>query len=488
MNRSNLVALLLVAGLGAFFYLHDIKGKKTEHDNEIKEKRYFPDLEKKDVTSLKIEKLGAPPFVHEMSKENGIWVLQGKEPVVLRTASTGQAVKALVELQKAEDAGDASSKPEDFGLDKPSYKVTLKDRKGQEHSLLLGAKTPDDSGYYVTPGPGKPITSIATSLTELLDPATDNQRENSPLVFEPSTANKILIESASGPPIEVSLSKPREDTGTDDDSDDGMEIQDLSEEWKVLRPEAAPADGAKIRDLLFNWRSVKLGRFMKADEKAGFEPSTVKLTVYVDRQSKPFVLDVGQAVPGKPGLYYARRTPPNEQMVLEIKDFKLLEPKVAQVLQRHLYVFQPEEAARLEATVDKLKIEATKSEDSWSVSAPKVAKDKEDAQKTAASDLVWELKNLEWTSKPDPKSVGEWKERASLEIWGEDKKSLGKVSLGQAGPNGQGAYVKDASGVIYMVEKDPYQRWVDIKVRLEGKGPEPTPTPKPEPFTLPGKP
>jgi len=175
-------------------------------------------------------------------------------------------------------------------------------------------------------------------------------------------------------------------------------------------------------------------------------------------------------------------------MVLEIKDFKLLEPKVNQVLQRHLYVFQPEEATRLEATVDKLKIEATKGEDSWSVSAPKVAKDKEDGQKTAASDLVWELKNLEWSSKPDAKTVGEWKERASLEVWGEDKKSLGKVSLGQAGPNGQGAYVKDAAGVIYLVETDPYQRWVDIKVRLEGKGPTPTPTPKPAPFVIPGQP
>lgn len=485
MNRGNLVALLLVAGLGAFFYMHDVKGGKERKTQETQEKRYFPELEKKDVTSLKIEKLGAPPFVHEMSKENGIWVLQGKEPVVLRTASTGQAVKALVELQKAEDAGDATAKPADFGLDKPSYKVTLKDRKGQAHSLLLGAKTPDDSGYYVTPGPGKPITSIATSLTELLDPSTDGQREMSPLAFEPSTANKIMLESSGGPPIEVALSKPREDSGTDDDSDDGMEIQDLGEEWKVLRPEAAEADGAKIRDLLFNWRSVKVGRFMKADEKAAFEPSTVKLTVYVDRQSKPFVLDVGQAVPGKPGLYYARRMPPNEQMVLEIKDFKLLEPKVANVLQRHLYVFQPEEATRLEATIDKLKIEGTKGEDSWNVTAPKVAKEKADAQKTAASDLVWELKNLEWSSKPDAKSVGEWKERAALEAWDEDKKSLGKVSLGQPGSNGQGAYVKNGAGVIYLVEKDPYQRWVDIKLRLEGKGPAVTPTPQPAPFVMP---
>ena len=140
---------------------------------------------------------------------------------------------------------------------------------------------------------------------------------------------------------------------------------------------------------------------------------------------------------------------------------------------------------RLEATVDGVKIEGTKGGESWSVSAPKVAKEKQEAQKTAASDLVWELKNLEWASKPDPKSVGEWKERASLEAWDSDKKSLGKVSLGQPGPNKVGAYVRDAAGTIYLTEKDPYQRWVDIKVRLEGKGPTPTPTPAAQPFVLP---
>lgn len=487
MNKGNLVALLLVAGLGAFFYLHDVKGSGTRATAEKQQKRYFPDLVKKDVTSLKIEKLSTPPFVHEMAKENGIWVMQGQEPMVLRTATTGQAVKSLVELQKAEDAGDASSKPEDFGLDKPAYKITLKDRKGADHSLLLGAKTPDDSGYYVTPGPGKPISTIATSLTELLEPSTENQRELSPLVFEPSTANKIVIESASGPPIELALTEPRKTEGEEIENDEGMSIQDLSEEWKIVRPEAAVADPGKVRDMLFNWRNLKVGRFMKATEKAAFEPTTVKLTVYVDRQSKPFVLDVGQAVPGKPGLYYARRQPPYEQMVLEVKDFKLLEPKVFNVLQRHLYVFQVEEASRLEATIDKLKIEGTRGDDSWKVSAPKVAKDKEEAQKTAASDLVWELKNMEWTSKPDAKSVGEWKERASLEVWGEDKKTLAKISLGQPGPGGQGAYVKDGNGTVYLVEKDPYQRMVDIKLRLEGKGAAPTPTPKPEPFVIPGQ-
>lgn len=485
MSRGNLIALLLLVGLGAFFYLHDIKGHKERTERETQEKRFFPKLEKKEVASLKVERLTPPAFVHEFNRENGTWVLQGEQPMVMRTASFGQSVKALVEVQKGDEVGDKAA---DFGLDKPTFKLTLKDKTGKETSLLLGAKTPDDSTYYAQTAAGQPISTLASTPNDLLETAVDSLREQSPLTFEPSTANKIVLEPAKGPAIELALSQPREDSGTDDDSDDGMEIQDLSEEWKILRPSALQADSAKVRDLLFNWRSVKLGRFMKADEKVAFEPLTLKMTVYVDRQSKPFVLEIGQMVPGKPGLYYARRMPPSEPMVLEVKNFSMLEPKVDNFEQRHLYVFQPEDVGRLEASIDGLKVEATKGDESWSFTTPKVAKDKEDGQKTAAADLVWELKNMEWASKPDPKSVGEWKERASLEVMDHEKKSLGKVSLGQPGPNKLGAYVRDAAGTIYLVEKDPYQRWVDIKLRLEGKGPASTPTPAPQPFVLPGKP
>lgn len=487
MNRGNWIMLILLVGLATFYYVHDIKGKPEKEKAEKQAKRFFPDIEKSDVAGVKVERLkpapGATPFVHDMVKDNGVWVLQGSEPKVLRTGSLGSTVKSLVELERADDMNSEGSKPipADFGLDKPSFKVTIRDKKGQERSLLLGDKTPDEQGYYATLGEGQTISAVNSTLPDLLEGNVDNIRETSPVVFESSTANKVVIESASGPPIEVALAKPREDSG-DDDTDDGMEITDLNEEWKILKPEAAEADGNKVRDLLNSWKNVQFGRFLKASEKVDFGSPTVKLTISVDRQSKPFVIEVGSAVPGKPGLYYARRSPPGETMVLEIKDFKMLEPKLAHVLQQHLYVFQPEQVTRLEATVEGTKISATKSGDKWKVSDPKApAGSDEESRGLAANDLVWELKNLEWKDKADPATLPkEWKERASIEVFDKDKKSLGKVSLGSLGPQAVGAFVRDAKGNTYVLDKDPFSRWQDIKLRLEGKAPKAlTPTPQP---------
>ena len=490
MSRGNWAMLALVAGLGGFYYWHDVVGKPARETAETESKRFFPGLLKPDITEVKVEQLKAPsgtPFVHDMVMENGVWVLEQKDPVVLRTTSLGSAIKNLVELQRAESM-DKGAKATEFGLDKPSYRLTLRDKKGTDHTLLLGDKTPDDQGYYATLGEGKSIAAVNSTMTELLESNVDTVRETNPLTFESSTANKIVIESSSGPPIEVALAKPREDPGDGGESDDGIEITDLKDEWTVLKPESAEADGNKVRDLLGSWRNVKLGRFMKADEKVDFSHPVVKMTVYVDRQPKPFTLEIGSAVPGKPGLYYARRTPPSEQMVLEIKDYKLLEPKVLSLLQRHLYVFQPEQVTRLVANLDGLKVEATKSAGAWSIKEPKTPGVDAAQQESALNDLVWEVKNMEWASKPEASKVPkDWKDRGSIELFSEDKKSLGKVRLGSTGPLGVGAFVQDDKGAVYVLDKDPGPRWQDLKLRLQGKGPKTTPKPGAPPIVLPGK-
>jgi len=487
MSRSNVAMAVAVVGLGAFYYLHDVKGAPEREKAETQSKRFFPTLEKPKVVGLKVEQLKKPtvistPFSRDINRQNGIWVLDGKDPIVLRTTSMGSAIKTLVELQRAEDLSTLTPAPDraEFGLDKPSYRLTLKDQKGQNYTLLVGDKTPDDQGYYVATGEKDPICAINGTMPELLESSVDTIRETSPIVFEPSTANKIVIETGAGKTIELALAKARE-SDPESDSDDGIEVTDLNEEWLVKQPEQVPADGNKVRNLLWDWRNVKLGRFMKNTESVDFSKPVVKMTVYVDGQKDPFVIEVGGVVPGKPGLYYARRSSPTEQMVLELSDFKLLEPTITAFQEKHIYVFQPEDADRVQATVDGLKIEAKRSGTSWKVNQPKVAGADESKQSVAAGDLVWEVKNLEWTSKPDPKDVPkDWKERAVIEVWSKDKKVLGKLSLGPSGKDNKGAYIRDDKGTTFYLESDPFKRWQDIKKRVESKASAtPTATPKP---------
>jgi hypothetical protein len=482
MSRSNLFLALLVMGLACFYYLHDVKGKPEREKAETQSKRFFPDLEKPSVTGVTVECIkdgvGLTLFKHEMKLQNGVWVLQSNPPQVLRTASLGSTIKTLVELQKADtlsEKGETLNRAE-FGLDKPSYRVTVQDKGQKSHQLLIGDKTPDEQGYYVSLNEQSEICAINSTLNELLQPETDNLRETSAIVFEPSTANKIVVESASGPPIEVALAQSRESEDSASETDDGLEITDLNEEWKLQRPDKAEADGAKVRNLLYDWRQVKLGRFMKGAEGIDFSKPIYSLTVHVDRQRDPFKLDIASAVPGKPGLYYARRSSPEEYLVLEVSDFKILEPKVKNLLQRHVYRFEPDEAASVKATLDGLEVVAKKGSSGWSLSQPKATGADAEKQSIAVGDLAWEVKNLEWDERlTADKAPKEWKERAKIEVIDKQKKSY-VLALGPA--QGKGAYLKDDKGNLYLLENDPFKRWQDIKKRIEAKGATtPTPTP-----------
>jgi hypothetical protein len=474
--------LVLVAGMGSFYYLHDVKGKPERDKAETEQRRFFPKVAKSDVTSVKLEKLSSPAYVREFALDNGVWVAKSNPPMVLRTSAVGSSIKNLVELERADNIseGEGQLNRADFGLDKPSFRITLADKKKQSHSLWLGGKTPDESGYYGSTQEKGDIWATNVTLSELLDASLDSLRETSPIAFEPSTANKLTVENGKGL-IEVGLAEAREQEA-DSESDDGIEITDMSEKWKLLKPSPGEADATKVRDLINQWRNVKLGRFMQGNEKVDFSHPISKLTVFVDGQSKPFVLEIAGPVPGKANLYYAHRSPPDEYMVLEIPEKNLLETGVIAVQQRHIFNFEPEDAAHLKADLSGLTVEASKGKEGWKVSKPAVEESKRDAQGAAASDLVWELKNVEWIEQPAaPK---EWKDRAWLELLDSKKKSIARLTLGPA--QGEGCYVKDGSGKVYRLEKDPFKRWSDIKLRLEARAAA-TPTPKPAPLVIPGQ-
>lgn len=472
MSKTNWVLLILILVLGIFYYKHPGKPQEGEANPE---KRLFAEAKKSDVKILKVEKLSHPPLTREYARENGVWVLHGETPMVMRTFSMGSLVKSLVELEWVDDMQEDGNVPKraDFGLDKPSFRLTMTDKNGVSRSLLVGAKTPDERGYYVSLSDTAPIYGTNVALSELLDGTAESLRENSPIVFEPSTANKIEIQAPSGP-LEVGLAKPREQE-EESAQDDGIETTDLNEEWKITRPEAAKADGAKVRDFISNWRNVKLARFMKGSEGVDFSKPLLSVAFHVDQQKDPFRLVIGGPVAGKKDLYYAHRFAPDEYMVLEMPDSKLLEPNLKSFLQRHLFDFPNEDVVRLEATLDGVKFSAKKDGDNWKVTPALAEAEK---QSLPAADLVYEVRNAEWSEQPaDSALPKEWKERGSIELW-DKKQSLARLVLGPVGPQGQGAYVRDGQGKTYLLADDPGKRWSDIKARLEGKQ-SPTPTPEP---------
>jgi len=479
--RNQIIMLLLLVGAAIFYYVHDVKGKPEREKAETSAKRLFPELKKDGLTELTLEKLKDPKSKEVLTYSDGKWLSQGPPPQLLGTQEVGNPIKSLVEVQRKKELTTTPGPDilKEYGLDQPSYKVSLKAKEGKTETLILGNKTPDDAGYYARSGESGPVVSVGGDFGTLLTTAIDTMREKSPLPVEPSKANRLLITMADGKQLEAKLREAREKPP--EDAPDDVTITNLSEEWDLAQPEKAEADGGKVRDLLWAWKNLKAGRFLKPDEKIDFSKPTLKLEVWSDGQAKPQVFEVGPAVEVKKNMYYVRRLEPEEVMVVELTDPKVLTPEANSLKNRHFAKFEVDEVNRVEVTAGNVELAARKSGEHWKFSKPATPNSDEAARDQAVNDLLWEVKNGEWTESTGEKK--DLKARIKVSLYDKEDKPLGTVILGEA--TGKAALLQLGDDkTVYKLAEDPFVKWDGIIRRAAEQTPVATPGTPPGPPTM----
>ena len=475
MSRLNAALVLLVVALGIFFYI-DNRMAPAKLEKEKNEKRLFPGVKIEELVGTSVEKLkekGAPKM--SLKKDGLLWYSDdGSQRMTLGNTMVGGSLRSLVELTRNESL-DQDTNPAEFGLDKPVFRITMTFKNGKTQELIVGDMTPDDTAFYVRAGDGK-VATIPKAISDLLDAKIDRFRETGVMPYDPSKVNRLVMTGPKGT-VEVGLEKPRE-LKSDEMLDEGIQITDLSEKWRISRPEAAPADANKVRDVLFALKNARAERFLNPTEKVDFSKPSVHIEVGIDGVEKPFKIDIGSTVPVKPTLYYVRRYDPDETMVVTLSDQKILDPKVETFLQRHLTNnFEPGEVGKLSAIIDGQELAASRSGNDWRFSKPDRATSNVTIQNGVANDFLNDVKNLEWTSRAAA-APPQWKDRAQVQVFGKDGKSLGNFTVGPAVESG-GVYAKkDGDSQVYQLATDPISKWQSQSGRLLAT-PKPTFTPKP---------
>lgn len=486
MSKTQIAMLLLLVGAALFYYVHDIKGKPEREKAETAAKRLFPELKKDGMAELTVEKLKDPKTKEVLAYSDGKWLSQGPPAQLLGTQEVGNSIKALIEVQRKKELTTTPGPDilKEYGLDQPAYKVTLKAKDGKTETLLLGNKTPDDAGYYARATETGPVVSVGGDFGTLLTSAIDSMREKSPLPVEPSKANRVLITTGDGKQLEAKLREAREKPP--EDTPDDVTITNLSEDWDLAQPEKVEADGGKVRDLLWAWKNLKAGRFLKPDEKIDFGKPALKLEVWTDGQTKPQVLEVGSVVEANKKLHYVRRLDPEEVMVVELADPKLLSPEANSLKNRHFAKFEVDQVERVEVTAGNVELAAKKSGEHWKFSKPATPNADEAARDQAVNDLLWEVKNGEWSEPTGEKR--ELKARIKVALFDKQDKPLGTVILGEA--TGKAALVQLGDDkTVYKLADDPFPKWDGIIRRATEQTPVATPGAPPGPPTMtPGAP
>lgn len=467
-TRGTLIMLLLVLGLGAFWYLHDVRGGQQREEAKTTEERLFPKLEEDQVASLRLEDLrtaGKPPLVLE--KAEGRWILEGEQEFLAAQAEVEGLASQVAALKRESVIAEAPAAAAlgQYGLDKPHYRLEIgTSGAGKPHALLLGDKTPDESGYYARSGDQGPVVEVASSFMGTLEKPLDELREKSPLALEPSDVTRIVLKPARGAEIVL----VREEKSADAASGSGPETL---ERWRLEAPLQAPADPRKVSDFLWAWKGLQAGRFLKASEKVDFSRPVLRIELTGSGSTRPIALEVGPPVAVKPGMVYLRRSSPAETMVVELgeKQAELVGRRAEDFEDRHLLSFTEDEVDRISLNLQGKLLEARRIRGGWDVTRPARPVKDESARNTAISDLLYSMKDLEWTSRGGPEAPKAIQApRASLSLHDKEGKVLGTLHLGGESPAGGFWVARTDTEQVYAVAQDPLPQLQDSLRRLEG--------------------
>ncbi|MGH9748436.1 MAG: DUF4340 domain-containing protein, partial [Candidatus Polarisedimenticolia bacterium] len=254
-----IVALILLAVLGAAVYLLEFRGRE-EKDRADRDKDRVLQFERSGVTALALKNEHGAIRVE---KEGEGWTVTAP----LKTAADREAVEGLLSsLESARverrlgDAGDRSA----YGLDPPKATLTLESATGTTRTLALGDGNPIGGTFYAL----LPDTSEAAVVTS---PAGDfaardllSLRDKQLLELDPWKIRRLRIERGRDT---VHLERP----------DDG---------WSIRRPIEAPADGPTITDLLTALQGLRAREFVAESpspaelRRFGLSPPAARMTLF----------------------------------------------------------------------------------------------------------------------------------------------------------------------------------------------------------------
>jgi len=254
-----LVSLLLLAGLFAYVYVYEIRGRAGEDKVDTAKDKAIP-FER---ARLKAIRLTNDSGALRLQKEGDAWKLT--EP--LQADADKDAVEGLLnslEFAKIERRLAKSEDRKQYGLDPPKASVTIETSAPEgPRTLQIGESSPIGGSYYALLPGTNDVAVVSSTIGDVTRKETISLRDKSLLSLDPWKVKTLTLERGRET---IRLEKP----------DDG---------WVVRQPVEAPADGPTITDLLNALQTLRATRFDSEKPAApdlkrfGLSPPQARLTL-----------------------------------------------------------------------------------------------------------------------------------------------------------------------------------------------------------------
>jgi hypothetical protein len=368
---TTVLAVLLV-GLGAFYYVYDIRQAPEREKAASVKDRLWKELEGKDVEEIVVKK-GDAETLH-LKKSGDAWSLVAPVAAAADRRAADDLATSLATLRVEREIEANPQKPADFGLAPSAVDVTFK-AKGQDRTVKLGAKSPSGVWAYAQEG-GKPAVILVPEgiLTDAQKPPSE-YRDKTLLAFERKDVKTVEVRGPTGQVVAAA----------------GVKAPD---EWQLTAPLAAPADREAISALLEKLRSAKIKEFVADAPKNPAEygldrPTRVTLGMGEAASRTTRTLRFGKAVPEKKGIYAQREG--DSAVLLVDEDLGRSVPTSAIAFRnKTVFDYDRSKLERVELDSPKGKVALALQDGKWRITAPVALR----ADEGAMSQVLFKARDL----------------------------------------------------------------------------------------------
>ena len=346
--QTTLVAAVLLALIGGFYYVYDVRMAPDREKAETRKGRVFT-AETADVTALQLKR---PDGIVKATRDGDAWQLA--EPVKAK-GDRGPLEETITTVVTAKMDREIDASPKsltDYGLDTPAAEVDLTLKDGKHLALLLGAKSPTGVWIYAKERDKPNVFVLGESvLRDSTRPVAD---------FRDKTVLSFSRPDVTG----IEIVTPAE----------SIAVEPEGGKWKMTRPAARPADSESVSDLLEKLGAARVKEFV-AESPPSLTPfgldKPVRLVVHVgkekDRASKTLLF--GAVDQEKKGVY-AMRDGEGSVLLIPEEAWKAVPQNVAALRDKTVVAFDREKVTRYEIESAKGQVTVTRDKDAWKITGP----------------------------------------------------------------------------------------------------------------------
>lgn len=236
--RKLLIALALLAILGGGVWWSNKKqaeeeAKPKKEDASTPKILAIPDDQ---IAQLTLKRKDTDPVVLKKSAA-GKWEMVQPKPYRVDADAVSGITGAINPLTSTQVVDEKPASLKQFGLDAPSFELTVAKKDGKSETLLIGDDAPAGGDIYVKLANDPRVFTIASFGKTSLDKTAQDLRDKKLLTFDSDKLTRV----------ELAAKKQQIEFGKNNQN-----------EWQILKPKPYRADGGQVEELVRRLKDAKM--------------------------------------------------------------------------------------------------------------------------------------------------------------------------------------------------------------------------------------